>query len=326
LDVRLLVDAWGSFSAPAALFDRLREAGVKVHLFHAFLDAFYAVRFLQVLNERDHRKLLVVDEHVAYFGGMNVVDQSGLRTPADAKSRRLPVSAGWRDVHVRLAGPRQADIAAAFDRLWSRAQRRRGSRRPREPRWPVAEIAQAPHDSIWFFDSRPLVRKRRPQRVIVPLINRARHDITLAVAYFLPLGRVLRALVKARRRGVRVRAIVPGQSDVPVVQWATRHFYGYLLKRGIRIHERKDRMLHGKAMVIDGRWSMVGSCNIDARSLRLNLEFFALIHSEPFAQALLEICQHEMEQSERVTVHHVRRRSCWQRWLDRAAFTLRKWL
>ncbi len=89
-DVRLLVDAWGSFATPNALFDRLRAAGVKVHRFHAFLEAFYGVSFLQVLNQRDHRKLLVVDERIAYFGGMNVVDQSGLESKADVQRGACP--------------------------------------------------------------------------------------------------------------------------------------------------------------------------------------------------------------------------------------------
>jgi phosphoribosylanthranilate isomerase len=82
---------------------------------------------------------------------------------------------------------------------------------------------------------------------------------------------------------VLVRVIVPEQSDVKLVQWATRHFYEYLLKRGIRIYERQDRMLHSKAMVIDGQWSVIGSCNLDPRSLRLNLEFFAVIHAPQVA-------------------------------------------
>jgi cardiolipin synthase len=323
-DVRLLVDAWGSFSTPNALFDKLRAAGVKVHRFHAFLEAFYAVSFLQVLNTRDHRKLLVIDERIAYFGGMNVVDQSGLESKADVRARRLPKSAGWRDVHVRMVGPQQAALAAMFDRLWNRVHHRPiGSR---EPNWPAKEIVAAPEDSIFFFDSRPLVRDRQPYRIIAPLLRQARHDITLSVAYFIPLGRVLRELLRARKRGVRVRVILPGKSDVKVVQWASRHMYEYLLKRGVRIYERKDRMLHSKAMVIDGRWSMVGSCNLDARSLRLNLEFLAVAHSKPLAEALLAICEDEIRQSERVTAGYVRRRSRWQRQLDRAAWNLRRWL
>jgi cardiolipin synthase len=323
-DVRLLVDAWGSFSTPNALFDKMTAAGVQVHHFHAFKEAFYAVRFLQVLNQRDHRKLLVVDDTIAYFGGMNVVDQRGIENTQDAKERHLPASAGWRDVHVRLEGSRQPELAAIFDRLWRRVHHQRQT--SREPRWPVREIAQAPEDSLYFFDTRPLLKNRRPHQVLVPLLRSAQRDITLAMAYFIPLGRVLRELLRARKRGVTVRVIVPGQSDVKVVQWASRHMYEYLLRRGIRIYERQDRMLHSKAMVIDGCWSMVGSLNLDARSLRLNLEFFAIAHSQPLAQALLAICKDEIRASKRVTSEYVRRRTSWQRWLDRLSWNLRRWL
>ena len=114
-------------------------------------------------------------------------------------------------------------------------------------------------------------------------MRQARQEITLSMAYFLPMGRVLRAMVKARRRGARVRVVVPEVSDVRLVQWATRHFYEYLLRRGIHIYERRDRMLHSKAMVVDDRWSVIGSCNLDARSLRINLEFFAVIQSRALA-------------------------------------------
>lgn len=325
VDVRLMVDAWGSFSTPTAFFNRLRAAGVQVHLFHGLGEALHALRFLQVVNQRNHRKLLVVDDSIAYFGGMNVVDQSGIHSTADAKDRRLPASAGWLDVHVRLVGPRQSEIADAMLRLWNRVH---GLPVVKQSRWPVAEITRTPPDSesLYFFDSRPQFKYRRPQRILVPLICQARHEITLAFAYFVPLGRVLRELLKARKRGVKVRVIVPGQSDVQVVQWATRHFYEFLLKRGVRIYERCDCMLHSKVMVVDGRWSVIGSCNFDARSLRLNLEFFAAIHSRALAQTLTRICQKEMRNSVRVSAAYCRQRSWWQRYRDRLAWSFRKWL
>ena len=323
-EVRLLVDAWGSFSTPNALFDKMAAAGVKVHHFHAFKEAFYAVRFLQVLNQRDHRKLLVIDERIAYFGGMNVVDQRDIKNKDDAKERHLPASAGWRDVHVRLEGSRQPELAAIFDRLWRRVHHERQT--SREPRWPVKQIAKAPEDSLYFFDTRPLLKNRRPHQVLVPLLRQAQRDVTLSMAYFIPLGRVLRELIRARKRGVTVRVIVPGQSDVKVVQWASRHMYEYLLRRGIRIYERQNRMLHCKAMVIDGCWSMVGSLNLDARSLRLNLELFAVARSQPLAQALLAVCKDEMRQSKRVKSEYVLSRTRWQRWLDRVSWNLRRWL
>ena len=125
---------------------------------------------------------------------------------------------------------------------------------------------------------------------------------------------------------MRVQIIVPGKSDVKLVQWATRHVYEFLLKRGIRIYERKDRMLHSKVLVVDGCWSVIGSCNLDARSLRLNLECFALVHATPLAAALSQICQQEMRDSVRVSAAHCRRRPWWQRLLNRTAWAMRKWL
>jgi cardiolipin synthase len=324
LDVRLMVDAWGSFSTPTALFNQLRAVGVKVHVFHALGEAIYhRLKFLQVLNQRNHRKLLVIDSQIAYFGGMNVVDQSGIHSTADARRRHLPPSAGWRDVHVRLVGSQQAEIAAACEQLWKRVHRQR---RAKQPRWPVQQILQTTRDAIFFFDSRPTFKYRRPQRILIPLIRQARHEVTLAVAYFVPVGSLLRELLKARNRGVRVQIIVPGKSDVKLVQWATRHVYEFLLKRGIRIYERKDRMLHSKVLVVDGCWSVIGSCNLDARSLRLNLECFALVHATPLAAALSQICQQEMRDSVRVSAAHCRRRPWWQRLLNRTAWAMRKWL
>jgi cardiolipin synthase A/B len=132
--------------------------------------------------------------------------------------------------------------------------------------------------------------------------------------------------VRARRRGVHVRVIIPGESDVRAVQWATRHLYSYLLKRGIRIYERKDQMLHSKAMVIDEQWSVIGSCNLDPRSLRTNLEFVAVVRSCELAAALLGVCRHEIKNSSRVTLAYWRNRTWWQRVLDRIAWSLRRLL
>ena len=123
-----------------------------------------------------------------------------------------------------------------------------------------------------------------------------------------------------------MRVILPGQSDVKIVQWACRHFYEFLLKRGIRVYEQNDRMLHSKAMVIDGRWSVIGSCNLDARSLLLNLEFLAVIQSAELAAAVQQIFADDMRNSIRVTAAYCQRRSWWQRLRDRAAWSLRRWL
>jgi cardiolipin synthase len=322
-DVRLVYDAVGSARTSGAFFDDLRRAGVQVHAYHSFAEALTQLAPLHVLNRRDHRKLLVVDDHAAYFGGMNILDQTGLTTVAAAKARHLPSSAGWRDVHVRLTGPKQALVADAFDGLWQRAHLKR---KISWPAWPIAQMLDSSDEDVWFFDSQPRWRQRSPVRVFLPLIRQARREITLSMAYFLPVGRLLREIYRARRRGVLVRVIVPAQSDVKLVQAATRHLYDKLLRRGIEIHERQEQMLHGKTMVVDELWGIVGSCNFDPRSLWHNLEFLAVFRSEPMAAALREICEFEIGHSRRVTLRDVENRPWWQRLADRAAYSMRRWL
>ncbi len=323
LDVRLMFDTVGSLLTPSALFQPLREAGVRVHAFHTLSEAFWRSRFFQLFNQRNHRKLCVVDDQIGYFGGMNIVDQSQVRSVDDERRRNLPMSAGWRDVHVRMLGPRQREIALAMDELWRYADQKKMTI---GRRWPIRQMTRSGEDRFFFFDCRPMFRYRRAQRVFARLIRRARDSITISMAYFIPTGRVLRELIRARRRGVKIRVIIPEESDVRAVKWATRHFYSRLLERGIHIYERNDQMLHSKVMVIDDEWSVLGSCNLDPRSLRTNLEFIAVARSRPLAAAVLGVCRHEIKNSTRVTVAHCRNRTCGQRLVDRIAWSLRRML
>jgi cardiolipin synthase len=323
LDVRLMYDTVGSLLTPSALFQPMREAGVRVHAFHTMSEAFWRSRFFQLFNQRNHRKLCVIDDQISYFGGMNIVDQSQVHSVDDERRRNLPVSAGWRDVHVRMVGPRQREIASAMAELWRYADQMRMTI---GRRWPIRQMLRNGDDRFYFFDCRPMFRYRRAQRVFLPLIRRARRSITISMAYFIPFGRVLRELLRARRRGVKIRVIIPEESDVRAVKWATRHFYARLLKYGIHIYERNEQMLHSKVMVIDDEWSVLGSCNLDPRSLRTNLEFIAVARSRPLVAALIGICRHEIKNSTRVTVAKCRNRSCGQRLVDRLAWSLRRLL
>ncbi len=323
VEVRLMYDAVGCLSTPQAYFDRLTAAGVEVHAFHSIREHLLDLRFFQTMNRRNHRKLLVVDDRVGYFGGMNLVNQRGLATPSDTKARHLPASAGWRDLQVRLVGPKQAEIAHEMQRLWQW--------KTRQPitapaGWPLSAMLATHADDIHFFSSRPRRRKRRIAAVVGPLIRRAEREIIVSMAYFIPIGRVLRELLRARRRGVRVRVVVPGKSDVKLVQWATRHLCRRLLARGILIYERKDYMLHSKVIVIDGERTVVGSSNLDPRSLRTNLEFVAVIFSHAMAAAANRFCRHEISHSHRVRLSEIRSRPWWQRIRDRFAWLMRRWL
>lgn len=356
VDVRVLYDAIGSQTTPGWFFRQMRDAGVRVHCFHSLWEALTsfgkrraesgkqranhspALRFppsvvrsclalcsplsaLRFLNRRNHRKLLVIDDAIAYFGGMNLVDQAQAGTVQETD--QLPLSSGWRDVHVRLHGPKQAEVAESFYRSWRRALHRKIKRRPRPYRQALLAIGE---ESIQFFDSGPGLKHTRAARVFARLLMAARRKITLSMAYFLPVGAVLAKLLRAARRGVQIRMVVPGQSDVPLVQHATRYLYAKLLRRRMRIYERQVNMLHSKVMVVDDEWTVIGSCNLDARSLYINLEFLAVIHSREMARQMNAVIAYEIERSRRITRNAVARRSCWQRLIDRAAWTFRWWL
>jgi len=323
VDVRVIYDAVGSFSTPSGFFKLMEDSGVKVYAFRPLSQLLSQSIVFSAFNRRDHRKLLIIDDEIGYFGGMNIVDQREMQTVDDVKAKHLPTSAGWRDLHVRLVGPQQEELAASFDRLWRGLHRQR--RQPSPP-WPVQRMLTTPEETISFFDSRPSLKYRRPQRVFAPLLRRARRRIIMSMAYFIPVGQVLREIVHARRRGVEVVVIVPGQSDVKLVQWASRHFYSYLLKLGVQIYERENQMLHSKVMVIDDEWTIAGSCNLDPRSLRLNLEFLAVFRSRVMAAAVEEICMFEMQNSRRVTQQDCEQRTWRQRILDYTCWSFRHWL
>jgi cardiolipin synthase A/B len=321
-DVRVLYDAIGSQGTAAALFARLRAAGAEVHAFHSLLYALRNFSFFEILNRRNHRKLLVIDDRVAYFGGMNIVDTvypGGRATAGD-----LSEAGGWRDLHVRIVGPQVADVAESFERSWQRAHHLPVERRPRAYR--RVRLPRGSSDFIRFYDSGPGLLFSRAERVFTRLIGLSRRSVVISMAYFLPTGRVLRTILRVRRRGSDVTIIVPGASDVPLVQRATRFLYATLLKRRIAMFERQRSMLHSKAVVIDQLWTIVGSCNLDTRSLEINLEFLAVIRSAALAQAVTQICDEELSASHAVTLADCNRHSLWQRLLDRTAYLLRRWL
>lgn len=323
LDVRVLYDAIGSQNTSSGFWQQLAAAGVQLHAFHTLWEALARMRIFRVLNRRDHRKLLIIDDHVAYFGGMNLLDQAHLGD--NPKVGSMSGSLGWRDVHVRMEGPRQGEIAESFERSWCRAHRKRVKRR--SPAYRQARLGTGTEkESLHFFDSGPGLTHTRSSRVFRQLFGMARRSILMSMAYFLPVGLVLRDLLRAHRRGVHVRVVVPGLTDVRLVQSATRYLYAKLLRRRFHIYERQENMLHSKVMVVDDEWTLLGSSNLDPRSLWINLEFLAVVRSRALAAAIKDIILHELEHSRRIHLSEYMQRGCWQRIVDSLAWTVRWWL
>ena len=180
VDVRVIYDAIGSFGTPSAYFARLTAAGVQVHAFRSIRAAFGRWRFLRFLNRRNHRKLLVIDDRLAFFGGMNICKS---RDAALATQGAALPSLGWRDVHLRLVGERQAELASEFSRLWDWCHRQRP---PRRSPWRMKRLLTTLDDAIFFFASWPARRRRQIEQVFAPLLRAAKHEVLLSMAYFLP--------------------------------------------------------------------------------------------------------------------------------------------
>jgi cardiolipin synthase len=297
VSIRVLIDGFGCGTLPASFWDPLRAVGGIVRVFNPLR--------LDRLGIRDHRKLLVCDDHVAFLGGYNIAPNY----EGDGVGR------GWRDVAVRTTGPLAAMLGATFDRMYTVADFRRkhfaGIRRAREKRV--------------VRDCGCEVILGGPGRGGSPLLTALcrdlahAHSVQIMVAYFLPTHRLSKALSRAAHRGAKVKLILPAKSDVALSKLATESVYGRLLRAGVRVFEYQPQMLHGKLIVIDDA-VYVGSSNLDPRSLRLNYEVMVRVEDRAMAneaRALLADCRRHCLEVTRSAWR--RQRSMWLRLKQRFA-------
>jgi cardiolipin synthase len=255
VQVRVLYDAVGSFGLMTAWSDELREAGVEIHAFNPI--ALWRRKYR--LSHRDHRKIIVVDDEIAFTGGLNIADDYA---PAADGGK------GWHDMHCRVRGPAVLDLSRLFRRTWLAIG---GKPYPAPPR--ASEAPPGPGTSFARVIENTKRRQRGAfRRTYLHVIKHARDSVLIENAYFLPERSVRRALAHAVRRGVKVSIIVPGSSDVKMVQYAGDYVLRRLAKRGVEILRWQGSMMHAKTAVVDGMWSTIGSYNFDAQSRLNNLE------------------------------------------------------
>jgi cardiolipin synthase len=255
VSVRLMYDAVGSFGLSDSWLDDLRAAGAQVIVFNRI--APWRARWR--LSHRDHRKILVIDDEIAFTGGLNIandyasVEEGGV---------------GWHDAHCRVRGPIVLDLARLFRRTWLRAG---GDEYPAPPR---ASTMPGVGGSSFVRAIENTSRRNRPaiRRAYLHVIKAARRAVWIENAYFVPDRGLRRALVRAVARGVDVRVIVPGHSDVRLIEWASLYVMRRLARRGVKILRWRGVMLHAKTAVVDAVWSTIGSYNLDAQSRFNNLE------------------------------------------------------
>lgn len=306
VEVTVLYDAWGS-SVSIEYLVWLSQAGVRTMAFHPVELSSTLDKTFAKLTLRNHRKLLIVDGKVAFTGGLNISDDYA--SAADGGQ-------GWRDTHMRIEGPVVAELLGFFLATWkaSGGPEVTPSRYPRAPTGGRAPAhVKDPHVEVAASHLR---RGRRTVRhAYGKAIREARSHIYITNAYFLPTVRLLQALRHAAQRGVDVRVMVAGTTDVPAVLHASRSIYGLLLRAGVRLFEWEGRVLHAKTATIDRGWSTIGSSNLDRQSLRFNLEVNVIVRDSAFAGAMEGMFLQDLLSCREITLAGWEKRSI----VDRAA-------
>jgi len=311
VQVNLIYDSVGAVNTARAYFERLAQAGMAVLEFNPVNPL--AARGAWQLNNRDHRKLLIVDGHVVFLGGINISNVYASGSVLRRTGKLQNDSVVWRDTDLQIEGPVVAEFQKLFLQTWDKQH---------GPALMPKDYFPAPtpqgNDIVRAIGSTPDDPYSLIYLTLISAIGNAEKQVHLTNAYFVPDPQLLQALTDAAARGVDVKLILPSQSDSALVFHAGRAHYAGLLKGGVQIFERHGALLHAKTAVIDGVWSTVGSSNLDWRSFLDNDEVNAVILGRDFAAQMQTMFEQDLNASQRVDP---------DAWAQRPlVFKLKEWL
>ena len=292
----LRLDAIGSWGVNERSLARLRGSGVRLLWSRA-----WSWRQPLEFHRRNHRKLLIVDEAAAYLGGFNVHRES---------SRRVVGAKRWRDTHVRLRGALVRDAVAVFDRYG-----RLGAL------WEPSTLR-----GFYLVPNRTARCRHRLRCAFNDRFREARGRVWLTTPYFVPDRRSQSRLCEAARRGVDVRVLLPGKSDVPLAQWASRAAYSRLLAAGVRVYEYQPRVLHSKTVLVDRDWATIGTANFDYRSFFVNDELNLIGEDAAFNEEIAVLFERDLEDAREVTSGPWRQRGVHAMLAETIGWWARRWL
>ncbi len=350
VQVNLIYDSVGSIGTPRTFFDGLKAAGASVLEFNP-VNPLTAKKGWEI-NQRDHRKLLIVDGKSVFLGGVNIssVYSSGsfgrqrvVKPDAKQGEKRVP----WRDTHVQIDGPVVASFQRMFLSTWAKQKgpplkervyfpvlkaegkeviRAIGSSSDDAP---LRKIANGSGRSAGVEDTKGAPDDEAAAPIYTTLLSAiasAETSIFLTNAYFVPDMQLIDALKLAVKRGVKVKIILPGHTDSGLVFHAGRSYYQSMLEGGIEIFERSDKLLHSKTALIDGVWSSVGSSNLDWRSFLHNDEVVAIVLGTEFGKQMLKMFEQDLAASQQVTLDQWKSRPLMLRVKESAARLWAYWL
>jgi len=314
VQVFVIYDAFGSLGSDPAMFEKMRRAGVRLAVFHPL--APWNCKFGWRPVNRDHRKLLVIDDQVAGLGGINLARQySGswaLAAATGLKSIKTQQSDLWRDNAIGIYGPAARTCLHAFVRTWRYLQRG-GPIRRAQYFHAIGETIDPQHpNEFGLLASVPTISSHL-QPLLLRLLREAKAHIQLTMAYFAPADSLIDELCAAADRGVHVQLMLPGRGDVKLLVIAARSFYSKLMSHGVDIYERQNVVLHAKTLVIDGHTTVIGSTNLDYRSIEYNCEISAIIRNAQFGQQMRELFDFDIRYSKQIQPAAWRQRPSWDR-------------
>lgn len=307
IKVRVIYDSVGSMKTPHAFFEQLRQQGIEVREFRP-MNPVKTPRIWDIQN-RDHRKIVVIDGKVGFTGGINI-DNTYSSASSSKPGPKRGIDDGWRDTHIRIQGPAVRQLEALFVQSWNEAgepAEARGEEGSGAAKQPAGDalITVVGNDSE--SDDRSLYG------TYLAAFTRASKRLWITHAYFAPNEELLTAMTDAAQRGVDVRLIVPAFTDSKVVLNATQATFTRLLKAGVRIYELQNALLHAKTVVIDGTVSIVGSANLDMRSFLHNNEVNAIVVNRDFGQRMESVFKQDEKASRPIDLDRWTKRSAWQR-------------
>ncbi len=298
VEVCLLYDYIGCFDTPASFFRSLVNNGVHCTPFNPppFRNG------ISWFDKRDHRKIAVIDSRIGFTGGMNIGDEyAGVST-----------SRYWRDVGVRIEGSAVHELSRLFCESWQAET----SSIPLSS-YDIGLADDSGRDEAAIVSGGPHHNRSRIRAAFRMGIAGATESIKIQTPYFVPGPRFIRALLRAVKRGVKVQLILPAKIDVFLVGLVNRSSYATLIKGGIEVFERGGTILHGKVMLIDGRWSVIGSANLDQRSFHRNYEVNVLVSSTTFGGQVDDMFEEDRALSNRISLDEHERRGLMLRLLER---------
>lgn len=310
VQVYVIYDSFGSVGTDRSMFLEMRRAGVMIQAFHPIRP--WEVRFSWRPFNRDHRKLLIIDDHIAGLGGLNVgAEYAGSWVVPPEMVKCEP----WRDNGMSVIGPSARHFLKAFAQMWRYITT--GGRITKallihnlhgfDGRRIIPDVPLIEPDHLGVMATVPTL-----QTPITTLFQKmasgARRSIDLTMAYFAPADEMISALTRAARRGVRVRLMLPQVCDVQLLVTAARSFYDTLMAAGVEVYERKGAVLHAKSMVVDAEYSILGSSNLDYRSIEYNCELSAVVRSKEFGRQMCDLFENDVCYADRIKPDVWRRR------------------